>query len=387
MHTITAKKQEILTTLSEIEHINQQGLSFEQFKLLLSDPNLSAPNRFTQKLLERVDGDFHTNYLKNTATWSYQDYVENRLDEISSTTTLLERRDENIATILPSYGAYDLQNNTGASDFSFTSYVERIFNTFNITYSGKIGIGELEPVSLYENPQSQQNDLDSSIYATTLSLDISGKKRDIVQLLHYFENLGSINLENNNLAFYDDSFLTQFGRDIILNGDQRSENYNIYLHQLWDISYIRMKDYIDSNFEIRDTQIQALKSFLKQTQWDELYEMELGLNFYFKGLPQYQMRDAISDFFNDYNTLQSKTNTQLENISQISSPSNDQRDYLRQLQSIQTWLVSLNAEIKELKKKSSKPNETEAVYRRVEALASKIQSIEVLIDTYSKPQQ
>lgn len=385
--SISEKKQEIGTTGIEIEQINRAWLSFEQFKSLLQDPSNTSPSRFTQKLLERVDSSFHADYLQNTSTGSYQQYAATKLDEISNNTSILERRDKSIASILPSYGQYDAQSNTGVSDFSFTSYVERIFTTFNIRYQGKIGIGELQAVALYDSDQNQQDDLDSSVYATTLSLDISGKKKDIVQLIHYFENVGSLNLTNNNLEFYNDNFLTQIWRKIVLSGEPGWENYNIYMHQLWDISYIRMKDYIDTNFEIRDTQIQQLKSFLKQTQWDEIYEMEIGLNFYFKGLPKYQMRDTISDFFNDYNTLQAKARTQLENISQISSPSNEQRDYLRQLQSIHTWLSSLSTEVKQLKKNAAKPDEIEAVYRRVEDLVAKMSTIEVLIDTYSNQQQ
>ena len=56
---------------------------------------------------------------------------------------------------------------------------------------------------------SENQDLNVSLYSTTLKLELTGRKRDMIHFIHYFENVGSIELDDQELKIYNDNFITR----------------------------------------------------------------------------------------------------------------------------------------------------------------------------------
>ncbi len=377
---ISEKKQNVQSLSNDIERVKISWVSFEEFSVLRNTKKNEISDLFIQKLLEKVDKPFYTENIKNTSSGSFVSYLESRQTELQQQSDVLNERSEDVNTILPSYGAYVSDDNV-VTDFLFTSYLERLFTTFNLQYDGKIGIWELKPIGLEDSAQSSaQQELNASIYSTQVKLDIVWRKRDIINFIHYFENVGAIEILDDDLKVYSDNAITQLGKNTVLSGDNRTNSYNIYLHQLGDIDYIRMKSYLDSSLNIRDIESQDFLSFIKQNQWTQRYEFEVGLNFYFKGLPKYKAREFITEFIKAHQLMKKTVKQQISQVSKKSSPSTQDGQYLGQLKSIDTWLISSTKQVQQLSKELKDANKIDVVYRQVIDLSENLAAIQALID-------
>ncbi len=382
INDISDKKIQASDLTQELDRVQKEGLSFSEFSIQRQDMS-GIENISTQKLLEQVDIDFYKNNLQDSDSTNFLNYIAEKKKLLANDVNLLEQRDSNIDTILPPYGELGSDSKAAITDFEFTSYLERLFSTFNLKYSGKIGIGELEPVGVLDTEQSNaEKDLNTSIYSTDLKLDIVWRKRDIIHFIHYFENVWAVGIDDDsNLEVYNDNTITQLGKTVILNGDNRTNNYNLYLHQLGDIEYIRFNKYIDGDLEFRKLEQQSLADFVKQNQWSQKYEFEVGLRFYFKGLPKYKVRDFITTFLNNHKDAQKLVKKNIISLSKQSSLTSDDRQLLWQLKSIDAWLIDTTKKVKTLTKDSKHPDKIESVYRQVISLNETLEKIMQLVDT------
>ena len=137
-----------------------------------------------------------------------------------------------------------------------------------------------------------------------------------------------------------------------------------------------MKDYIDSSLFIRDINAQKLQDFVKQTQSDEKYTLELGLTFYFKGLPKYKLQEFIAEFFKSYGILNTQVKNEIKQTEDIFQKTTEDRDYIRQLQSTGIWLDDIQKQVRELSKELKDPRKIEYIYTQVLDLNQKMQQIQ-----------
>gem|GEM_PF-4587983 len=108
--------------------------------MLRNTGNDETTDLFIQKLLDKVDKNFYDQNLSNTSSGSFIAHLESTQSDLESQSESLNNKNEDVDTILPAYGAYVSDDSNVVTDFLFTSYLERIFNTFNLQYDGKIGI-------------------------------------------------------------------------------------------------------------------------------------------------------------------------------------------------------------------------------------------------------
>jgi hypothetical protein len=87
--------------------------------------------------------------------------------------------------------------------------------TFNLEYTGEIGVSQVVP--LVEESQAlrssnaadgkmEESRLENKIFYIPLSFQIVGNKSSIIDFLYYIENVGKIDATHDSLTVYKDKF-------------------------------------------------------------------------------------------------------------------------------------------------------------------------------------
>jgi hypothetical protein len=140
-----------------------------------------------------------------------------------------------------------------------------------------------------------ENGLQEDIFQIPMRFKIEGQKSDVVDFIHFFENVGSIELQDKKMEIYSDRFISK-----VIQGDKSSTSYNIYKHQIADIVSLEWKDYPDSSTHSNG---ETLLSLMKGSQAREKVSVELDLNFYVSGVPGYRMEKYVQELLEDFDTL------------------------------------------------------------------------------------
>ena len=307
---ILEKQEELQSTVEIYEDTKKEGLTFKKFRTLYSKYT-DKQDPYIINLLKNVDEDFYTQNLKNTTDGDYEVFLEEKNKHILSEkgSEEFKQRDEKVNTILPPYSGK--QGIEGAlSDYEFVNFIEALLFTFNLETEDSIGVWNVEPVK--EGNQSKKDketaiSTETSIFYIPLQLKLVGQKKDILDFIHYLENVGSINIEDGQIVIHNDNVIKKS-----LEGDIFSSKYNIYKNQTADIEYIVMRDYIDAS--INPTDNDNLETFIKKTQWRDRFLIEVKIKFYVSGLPDYKVEKFIIDIAEKHEEI---TKATLKTISEI----------------------------------------------------------------------
>jgi len=274
------EKNGLYTTSQELNRIKQQGISYNEFIDSMMKNNIK--DAYLEALIKTISLDFYNKNLQNPENQGlYEDFIKNK--EIEITNKMKERdvsdREKSIQTILPEYnGSSFTENKQALTDFKFINYIESIFYTFNLVSSDSIGISDVFPVENYVTQESEnaQQGISSKLYYIPLNLTITGRKTDILDFLHFAENVGAVNIKDGKFSvFADDKLIQNFSTD-------KEKNSNIYENQIFDIENIKMPQYIDSDMSSTKGDLQEFSNFLKATQGNEKFSADLSLRFYVK---------------------------------------------------------------------------------------------------------
>lgn len=291
--------------------IRKTGLSFEALRAQVATTQ-SAQDPYVQTLLKNVDASFYAKSFTNTGTQDYQSFLKNLRIQIDSEKNSSEyiQKEGVIQSILPVYQTGNKTSGAEMNDFYFTNYIENILYSFNLKSEGEIGVGQLIQVSGVQKDGSEtqevspenaaQNALDENIFKIPLSFSVTGQKGDIIDFIHFFENVGSVELQGNSFEVYTDKFIPK-----VLDGAKNGPQYNIYSNQIADISRINILNYPDSSSIVSS---KSFMNLIKSDQAREKFSAEMEVGFYVTGLPTYMLQKHITDLLTELQGLYQNMN-------------------------------------------------------------------------------
>lgn len=369
---IEGEKNSLLETYNKFQDINKQGVSFWDFKTAIRGSELSRDS-YTLNLMSNVSQKFYNENFINTGDQEYDTFLESLKQKVSLKQGSNEyiQKDQTLSRILPVYDEKKIFSDDWLSDFFFTNYIENILYSFNLSSKGEIWIWELEKVGTEEvgTEEGESDSLQEAIYSIPLFFDITGQKTDVVDFIHYFENVGGIYIEGDMLKIYEDKFLSRR-----LEGAEREIEYNIYKNQIADINTLSLKKYPDSS----SLETQGLVDAMKWDQGREKVDIEIELSFYVAGVPWYKMEKYVKEFLVLYQDLLSRISIDSKKYTSQAFKFDDGESLLsiKNLQSLDSVMLTLNDEIIKIRSGVVSRENIKDVYEQAVILAQQIANIE-----------
>ena len=359
---VETKKSEVSNIINILNRIKKEGMNFSEFSLERKDHSSSINDVYLKKIVLKINKNFFEENLTNNWSSNYLDFIENLKSKLRSSNVHEQQRI--IDDILPIYNdKIGLEEDYNLTDFKFINYLEKILYTFSLTYNNKIWIRELIPVNSSTDLKDtkNENDLNSTIFYIPVRLNISWDKSDILNFLHYFEQVGSINTDAWEIIVHNDNFIKKRGRPVSLEWQEYNiwEGYNIYYNQLGDIEYVKFRDYIDSSSEDFREDNETFIEFINKTQGGWKLDMEVGLRFYVRWLPDYKVKEYIENFIKSYNELKKDIDSELKNKDTFTVR------YLQNIKSLYSYLSSIEKKVKEISKNLDNSKELNSIYEKV----------------------
>ncbi len=372
------KKSELNELITEKARIQQEGLDFWEFKSLYKEYS-KEKNPYVTNILKTLDWGFYSEHLTNTGSEKYTDFLHVKKQET------LEKKDSEefqdieatIQSILPLY-SLDTWPESSFNDHDFVKYIESILFTFNLQTDDNLGIGDIVPFDdgTTQSEKKKQISSDNSIFYIPLQLELTGQKKDILDFIHFVENVGTISIEDNTLQVHEDKVIQKS-----LEGQRNSPTYNIYRNQLIEIESISMRDYIDTSSELTTGDF---ITFIKSTQGRERFNINISLRFYIAGIPWYQVEKFISDTLDTQVELK-KSVSQSISANKKKSQSISSSDALFALTTINSLLDivdKLGEDMKEIKKLLVKdPSRIDVLYNDALEVSKDLQRVEEILET------
>ena len=382
---VEAKKSEVSNIINTLNRVKKDGINFTEFNLARKDLS-PVSDTYLKKLVLKTDKNFFEENLTNTWSEDYLTFIEKLEQKLKINSLVFDEKQKKVDVILPLYSnKITLEDNYTLTDFKFVNYIERILQTFSLTYNNKIWIGELISIdsSSDSNTPKNKNDLSSKIFYIPIKLNIVWNKSDILNFLHYFEKVGSIEIGSGDIDIYNDKFIKKWSKLVRLEWDKFSKGYNIYFNQLWDIEYIKFKDYIDSSYKSREEN-ESFVEFIERTQRDKKLKMEIWLRFYVKWLPDYKIKEYIQNFLSDYKEFKKYINSELKNKDLIKNKNTLTVSYLQKVNSVNSYLSSINNQTKEISKKLNSSKDLVSTYNEVIKENEIMKDIKIKIENEKK---
>ncbi|MFK7780253.1 MAG: hypothetical protein QM490_03810 [Candidatus Gracilibacteria bacterium] len=341
---------------SNIERVSNAGLDFNEFKKF---SNSGEKDRVLLEILKNMSEDFYATNLINNTEDSYKEFLEQKIEELSSpkNMAIINDQTKQISTILPTYSipAIDLGGDS-LSDYKFVNYIESILETFGLSTKSSIGINKLKLVEEYMGTNNSGDSLDSNIFYIPLSLVLKGDKAGILDFLYFVENVGNVYIDNDEIVLSEEyGFLSQNGRKKVLEGEKYIPGYNILNHQMIDIEKISMEQHIDSSYIDREEK--DFKDFIIESQGEEIFEINVNLMFYVKGQPAYKTEEFINNVFNKHVATIGLISDTLKDVTLGDS-------LRRKLIQQNVSLNQMNKEILSIKKALAKKEKIDELYKR-----------------------
>lgn len=374
---VREKQNTLQEAVSYYKNIQSQWLTLKELKAEYWKSSQKDP--YVTNLLKTIDENFYEENLVNTTDGDYKSFLLSKKQSIleEKDSDEYRARDAKISTILPSYSeSQDIEGSL--TDYQFISYIEALLFTFNLETQDSIGTGNIESIKPASTNESQTKEvsLDTSIFFIPLELGVVGQKKDILDFIHYLENVGSVNIENGEISVYTDNVIKK-----PLEGEQLSPQYNIYENQIADIQYIVMKDYIDVSPQPNSAD---LSTFIKQTQGRERFTAQIKMQFYISWLPDYKVEKFITDTLEKYEQTRKAVTQEIAKMKKVTwkIQSGDALFAMSTINSLWGILDSMEASSKDLRKTFLQdPSKIEAVYVKTQELDSKLERIQ---DVFTK---
>lgn len=374
IQNITEKKVTLEQVYNDNQKLTTSGPDWALVKASASELGLSKSS-YTRGLLRNISDPFFLQYFTNTGSITYLEYldeVEGSIIEIKNSEDYIKKQ-EMLDTLLPIYTKSTWFSNSQLSDFYFVNYVEKLLYSFNLSSKGEIGVGRMSVYDTQNNTQkskSAEDSLDEKIYSIPLSFTLEGAKWDIVNFLHFLENVGSVSIDENDLLVYKDSFLPT-----VIEGEDGGLFYNVYEHQITEIDTITLGEYPDSSSWVQGSE--DLIARIKSSQSREKYSVEISMVFYVTGYPGYKMNEAIEDTIALYKELSASISASAQKYTaQIQNLQGDKIAAVQKLQNYDSLLVFLATDMKQLEQSYAKQENIEENYETAQMLYKRISQIQ-----------
>lgn len=301
---IEAIQFETQNQIDRYEKEVKEGIPLSAFMQHVSDASL-------KKLLQTEDGNqYFVANLKNQESPNYDTFLTGResyIDEMNKS-WVLAQRDTQLNKILPSYTqGFWVEGNM--SDLAFVNYIEGLLKTFWLKSTSPIGIDQVIPV----NPEDTNTA--TQLFYIPLSLDISGRKTDVIDFLYFVQNVGEVaNISKQNgvdtLTIHKDTLLPK-----VFAWQTPASGYNIYENKLVELDEVSLPEYIDTSSSLRpssQSSVEGLVSFTRANgEQNDEYHAKVWLKFYVRGLPSYKIEAFIENVIEKFNTLSSEVGEKL----------------------------------------------------------------------------
>jgi len=361
---IGSEKIETQKLYEEIDLIEKEWLGFNEFN------SIASWSWKDLEIIKSLTKDFYNEHLKNNTNDSFDEFIKKKTEDLNSPKNkkLIEENKSQIVNILPIYSEDNINVLwDNLTDYKFVNYVESIFETFWLSTEGAIGIWNVTLLDEYAVSNSGGDTLESSIYYIPLSINLKGTKKNIVDFLYFVEKVWTIEIKDNKLSIVkDDWTLSTNWVPKVLIWDKYKKWYNIFEHQIIDISSILINSYIDSSYASRRNE--SFVDFIKEKQWNDDFEIKVNLRFYVKWQPKYVVLDFINTVTSNFQKINIAINKK------VSSGFVKWVELLR-LKKQQNLLKWLNVKVINLKKELRKQQNLESVYKKAIAINELISPI------------
>lgn len=305
---VEKEKQDTYTLVSQYNTMKDKWVSYEQYsKKLASSENTSVGSHV------ELNKEFYNENLNNDSGNDFLIFLDKKQADLNAPEMLekIKNQEAKLSKVLPTYIE---KKNTGEAgfitDFIFINYVEKIMRGFQLNYEWIVGIWELKIVDEYIVDGKKSNN-DMNIYSIPLKLKLSGGKKEILDFLYFVENVWNVELKQNQEDETVSFSIQEDKQSRLTYSKIRSslKQVNVFENQAIDIVEIRMKQYLDASYKSRNIDF---VDFIKQTQGNQSYTIEVQLEFFVKGLPEYKLKEYINVFFTHYSFLQKITKNALK---------------------------------------------------------------------------
>jgi hypothetical protein len=377
---IEAKKSELSEKYETFKRISKEWLTFNEF---IEEKNKDTnATEYLRDLIKVIPESFYNKNIKNTDSADFLTFIQSKIVKLDKQKKdkLLEQRDETIESILPSYSdsLVSVSDQNNLTDFKFVSYIESILYAFNLTSESPLWISEVVPVKEFTDSVNKNigNSVDTNIFYIPLKLSLGGRKTDIIDFLHFVENVGSIRVEKwEEVSFYKDEKIKK-----VLPWTNR----DLYQNQIFDIEVMRMNAYLDSKLSPSNM---SLIDLVKKEQANESMSIELQLKFYVKGLPDYLVKKSIKDTLDTYDVLSKKIDRKMKELSLKQFETSEEILLVNSVKTLNFDLQKLVPQMKEMKLALAKNEWIDALYRKSTNYALRFEMIEKTIEKIDKKLQ
>jgi len=390
--TINEKKQELAEIYLQYNTSMKSWIQFTDFKSLVRN---GQESNYTKELLKNVSEEFYKQHFSNTELPSYSVFLEDLENKIleEKTSSGYLNREQSLATILPTYKAksnvsstifWDNENTNLSqqsetlTDFYFINYIENLLYSFNLSFKWDVWVWKLGNVDDKNTQTPEERDLlDENIYSIPLSFNIVGRKADIVDFLHYFQNVARIEISENDFKVLNDDFISR-----TIEGDNQWENYNIYENQLADVVSISISEYPNSSIKTTPSLVYAMKTI----QWKERFEMDVEIHFYVAGVPGYKMQAYVNDLLDSYALFSStlEKETQKYVVQKSNYVTSEELSAIQWLQNLNTLIVEFEKDMVALRKENAQWKNIENTFNTASAYSKQLEKIKSMYDMHIK---
>ncbi len=369
---IENKKIELKELYESKVQIENKWITFSEFVVL----NKENENVYLKNIISNIEESFYDNNFINTWDWKFENFINRKKLDIDSweNQNKLLIQNEKIIKILPSYSEKDnWKNENTLTNFKFINYIESILATFNLESTDKIWIENIELLWEYKQLSWKNNNLEVNLFAFPLKFTIDWTKEWIINFIHFAQNVWNIIIsEENDFTIYNDEFLKTRYLYITLKWDPnyRNSDYNIYENQILNIDYIKFWEYINTYWPLREKL--EFSDYVKSTQWNDKYSVDVKLYFYVKWLQQHELTEYIKIIIEKYFLLTKAVENKIKNV-------NTSKYDILKFKQVNVYLKEINKEILNLKKELQKKVNLEQLYNKVDKYSTSFRQIEKLI--------
>lgn len=365
---IQEKKATLSNQYNRLVSTQSWGIEFADFKALAASSDASA---YLKEVIKTTSKDFYNRNFKNSDTEvDFGSFITEKEKSVweEQKASLLESKTDIVDKLLPVYVTNASEE--WITDFEFINYVESMLYSFNLISRESIWVGEIKRV---EDVAIGKNNLDSNIFYIPLKLDITGTKSDILDFIHYFENVWSIDIREGQTKVYTDEVIS---KGIVWNLANQSDN--IYRNQLSDIERISIDTYIDSSSNVSRW---SLVDFIKTTQERQRFSVDLDVRFYVQWLPDYKIESYIQSVIRSHWILLAESQESLKltfnNVWNESSSSLKAKNAIRSAVNV---LTLMQDDMKKLKVDLwRKDKDLTLLYSDAEEYKGKLEKIEIVM--------
>lgn len=337
-------KEELLVLYNQHEAIVKSGISYDDFVILHQWKEWA--DSYKDNVIKTITPDFYTNNIINTTDKTFAEYIESKKNEIDSSekSAWYIKSQDVISMLIPQYvwNTIDMTNSGNIlTDYMYINYLENLFYKFNLDVLGD-GLTINETISIDENkkvPEEWVSNkwIEANIFYIPISFNLKGKKKDIINFLYFTEKVWSADISRNEeIVIYNDRELVSVFWS----------SKNPYEGQLFDIESITMKDYLDS---FNTETVGGLINFVKSTQANESFELEVNLRFYVRGKPNYQLKSFVASELQRFDALNKKVTQTLSRVSNMPEKNSEIVVISNALRSLAFDILNLEVKTKEIK--------------------------------------